>query len=259
MPQGGDRSHSDIMRRGARLHLRVRFDGRVLGLRTPPPARERRLRPRSCWASEPAGECDQEGRETVETVALTNVDSDASTIGVNELVANRSQGRPQYEWDRCRRPMSRPRTPLRSAGRLPRPGVGEWSSFRCSLTRCNSSTAHSGSVSWVTSHLHPLEAESKPRWRSRSVNASEVAPANVANEPRPGPISLHETAGGSAPFGRYAVHALVAGVWSFTGTGPDGKPLTLTGRNADVLRRQAGLRVPKILTTSFPEILTTSR
>ena len=33
--------------------------------------------------------------------------------------------------------------------------------------------------------------------------------------------------------------ALVVGVWSFTGTGPDGKPVTLTGRNADVLRRQA--------------------
>ena len=33
--------------------------------------------------------------------------------------------------------------------------------------------------------------------------------------------------------------ALVGGVWSFTGTGPDGKPVTLTGRNADVLRRQA--------------------
>ena len=32
--------------------------------------------------------------------------------------------------------------------------------------------------------------------------------------------------------------ALVAGVWSFTGTGPDGEPVTLTGRNADVLRRQ---------------------
>jgi uncharacterized protein (TIGR02246 family) len=33
--------------------------------------------------------------------------------------------------------------------------------------------------------------------------------------------------------------ALVAGVWSFTGTGPDGAAVTLTGRNADVLRRQA--------------------
>ena len=33
--------------------------------------------------------------------------------------------------------------------------------------------------------------------------------------------------------------AFVAGVWSFTGTGPDGKPVTLTGRNDDVLRRQA--------------------
>ena len=33
--------------------------------------------------------------------------------------------------------------------------------------------------------------------------------------------------------------AFVAGVWSFTGTGPDGKPVTLTGRNGDVLRRQA--------------------
>jgi uncharacterized protein (TIGR02246 family) len=33
--------------------------------------------------------------------------------------------------------------------------------------------------------------------------------------------------------------ALVAGVWSFTGTGPDGAPVTLTGQNADVLRRQA--------------------
>jgi uncharacterized protein (TIGR02246 family) len=33
--------------------------------------------------------------------------------------------------------------------------------------------------------------------------------------------------------------ALVAGVWSFTGTGPDGKPVKLAGHNADVLRRQA--------------------
>jgi uncharacterized protein (TIGR02246 family) len=33
--------------------------------------------------------------------------------------------------------------------------------------------------------------------------------------------------------------ALVAGVWSFDGTGPDGEPVKLTGRNADVLRRQA--------------------
>jgi ketosteroid isomerase-like protein len=33
--------------------------------------------------------------------------------------------------------------------------------------------------------------------------------------------------------------ALVVGVWSFAGTGPDGAPVTLTGRNADVLRRQA--------------------
>jgi uncharacterized protein (TIGR02246 family) len=33
--------------------------------------------------------------------------------------------------------------------------------------------------------------------------------------------------------------ALVVGSWSFTGTGPDGKPMTLTGRNGDVLRRQA--------------------
>jgi ketosteroid isomerase-like protein len=32
--------------------------------------------------------------------------------------------------------------------------------------------------------------------------------------------------------------ALVAGVWSFTGTGSDGTPVTLTGRNGDVLRRQ---------------------
>jgi ketosteroid isomerase-like protein len=31
--------------------------------------------------------------------------------------------------------------------------------------------------------------------------------------------------------------ALVVGVWSFVGTGPDGG--TLTGHNADVLRRQA--------------------
>jgi uncharacterized protein (TIGR02246 family) len=32
--------------------------------------------------------------------------------------------------------------------------------------------------------------------------------------------------------------ALVAGVWSFTGTAPDGSAVTLTGHNADVLRRQ---------------------
>jgi uncharacterized protein (TIGR02246 family) len=32
--------------------------------------------------------------------------------------------------------------------------------------------------------------------------------------------------------------ALVTGVWTFDGTGPDGQPVTLTGRNADVLRRQ---------------------
>ena len=33
--------------------------------------------------------------------------------------------------------------------------------------------------------------------------------------------------------------ALVVGVWSFMGTGPDGEPVKLTGRNADVLRRQS--------------------
>ena len=33
--------------------------------------------------------------------------------------------------------------------------------------------------------------------------------------------------------------ALVVGVWSFTGTGPDGGAVKLTGHNADVLRRQA--------------------
>lgn len=32
--------------------------------------------------------------------------------------------------------------------------------------------------------------------------------------------------------------ALVIGVWSFAGTGPEGEPVTLTARNADVLRRQ---------------------
>ncbi len=33
--------------------------------------------------------------------------------------------------------------------------------------------------------------------------------------------------------------ALVIGVWSFNGTGADGKPVKLTGKSADVLRRQA--------------------
>ena len=33
--------------------------------------------------------------------------------------------------------------------------------------------------------------------------------------------------------------ALVVGVWSFVGTGPDGQPVTLSGQNADVLRRQS--------------------
>ena len=33
--------------------------------------------------------------------------------------------------------------------------------------------------------------------------------------------------------------ALVATVWSFAGTGPDGKPVNLAARSADVLRRQA--------------------
>jgi uncharacterized protein (TIGR02246 family) len=33
--------------------------------------------------------------------------------------------------------------------------------------------------------------------------------------------------------------ALVIGVWSFDGTGPDGAPVHLEARNADVLRRQA--------------------
>ena len=33
--------------------------------------------------------------------------------------------------------------------------------------------------------------------------------------------------------------ALVTGVWSFNGTGPDGEPVRLEARNADVLRRQS--------------------
>jgi ketosteroid isomerase-like protein len=33
--------------------------------------------------------------------------------------------------------------------------------------------------------------------------------------------------------------ALVTGVWSFDGTGPDGKPVRIEAKNADVLRRQA--------------------
>jgi len=33
--------------------------------------------------------------------------------------------------------------------------------------------------------------------------------------------------------------ALVIGVWSFEGTGPDGEPVRLAAKNADVLRRQA--------------------
>ena len=33
--------------------------------------------------------------------------------------------------------------------------------------------------------------------------------------------------------------ALVVGQWSFVGTGPDGEPVKLAAKNADVLRRQA--------------------
>jgi ketosteroid isomerase-like protein len=33
--------------------------------------------------------------------------------------------------------------------------------------------------------------------------------------------------------------ALVVGVWSFDGTGPDGEPVRLESKNADVLRRQS--------------------
>jgi uncharacterized protein (TIGR02246 family) len=33
--------------------------------------------------------------------------------------------------------------------------------------------------------------------------------------------------------------ALVVGVWSFVGTGPDGETVNLTSQNADVLRRQS--------------------
>jgi uncharacterized protein (TIGR02246 family) len=33
--------------------------------------------------------------------------------------------------------------------------------------------------------------------------------------------------------------ALVIGVWSFNGTGPEGEPVQLAAKNADVLRRQA--------------------
>jgi ketosteroid isomerase-like protein len=33
--------------------------------------------------------------------------------------------------------------------------------------------------------------------------------------------------------------ALVIGVWSFEGTGPEGEPVRLAARNADVLRRQS--------------------
>jgi ketosteroid isomerase-like protein len=33
--------------------------------------------------------------------------------------------------------------------------------------------------------------------------------------------------------------ALVLGEWSFNGTGPDGEPVRLASRNADVLRRQS--------------------
>jgi ketosteroid isomerase-like protein len=32
--------------------------------------------------------------------------------------------------------------------------------------------------------------------------------------------------------------ALVVGVWTFEGTGPDGEPVRLAAKNADVLRRQ---------------------
>ena len=32
--------------------------------------------------------------------------------------------------------------------------------------------------------------------------------------------------------------ALVSGSWTITGTGPDGEPVTMSGRTADVVRRQ---------------------
>jgi ketosteroid isomerase-like protein len=41
--------------------------------------------------------------------------------------------------------------------------------------------------------------------------------------------------------------ALVAGNWSFTGTAPDGAAVTLTGHNADVLRRQSAPSSPRSL------------
>jgi ketosteroid isomerase-like protein len=82
-----------------------------------------------------------------------------------------------------------------------------------------------------------------PLYESRAAFAAQ--PGNLAH----GPAGIRESLGGfiamngTLDFEVTRVLevddlALVIGVWSFDGTGPDGEPVRLAAKNADVLRRQ---------------------